>query len=81
MTDIYLTIGLSTHNGDDTPKNIVLRLKLTISVAGICEVILKNWSASNYYLSVCVYTHTHTHTHTHIYIYIYMIGLLIIVTS
>jgi len=21
MTDIYLTISLSTHNGDDTPQN------------------------------------------------------------
>ena len=24
MTEIYLTISLSTHNGDDTPQNSVI---------------------------------------------------------
>jgi len=30
MTEIYLTISLSTHNGDDTPQNYYMVISLCI---------------------------------------------------
>jgi len=37
MTDIYFTISLSTHNGDDTPQN---QVPLLLSVGAMASVVV-----------------------------------------
>jgi hypothetical protein len=56
MTDIYLTVSLSTHNGDDTPQNYENKYELYLST-----VKPRTTGCSNYCLQCMAQSTTYIH--------------------